>query len=247
MQDILKMGLDYAPTTRLTEYANSNHLWLFGDDEELYQKNLQKPEVVNYVTAFEGKINYKLNSHGFRTKEINRDTTSIVALGCSHTFGLGLPEEDTYIAKLASMLNTSYYNLGVPGGASDTAFRIASYWLPIIKPKVVVMIVPHIARFELLEAKGGTRMFVPNEMPPPGTHRDIHRFFITNDENLVLNRQKNLLGIEAIVNRYNGTFYCYSEEIIGKECENDLARDWQHSGPKQNLKVAKLMYEDITW
>ena len=54
-------------------------------------------------------------------------------------------------------------------------------------------------------------------------------------------------GIENITKRYNGKFYSYPEEIINKQEENDLARDLQHSGPKQNLVVAKLMYEDIKW
>lgn len=244
MQNLMGIGLDYAPTTILDQYANRTHRWFAADNEERYKENLQKSEIARHIETF--NVSYKLNSNGFRTKEIVEDTSSVVALGCSHTFGLGLPEKDTYIAQLAGMLDTSYYNLGVPGGSNDTAFRVASYWLPIIKPKYVVMLTPQMARFEMLEKKGGHQSFIPNENIT-GVHRDIIRFFITNDENLVLNRQKNLLGIENITKRYNGKFYSYPEEIINKQEENDLARDLQHSGPKQNLVVAKLMYEDIKW
>jgi len=244
MQELIEIGLDYAPTTILNQHSNKTHRWLAGDNEQRYKENLQKSEIAGYIETF--NISYKLNSNGFRTSEIVEDTSSVVALGCSHTFGLGLPEQDTYIAQLAGMLDTSYYNLGVPGGSNDTAFRVAGYWLPIIKPRYVVMLTPQMTRFEMLEKKGGHQSFVPNENIT-GVHRDIIRFFITNDENLVLNRQKNLLAIENITKRYNGKFYSYPEEIINKQEENDLARDLQHSGPKQNLVVAKLMYEDIKW
>ena len=244
MQDLMQIGLNYAPTTILNQHSNKTHRWLAGDNEQRYKENLQKSEIAGHIKTF--NVSYKLNSNGFRTKEIVEDTSSVVALGCSHTFGLGLPEQDTYIAQLGKRLGINYYNLGVPGGSNDTAFRVASYWLPIIKPKYVVMLTPHMARFEMLEKKGGHRSFVPNENIT-GVHRDIIRFFITNDENLVLNRHKNLLGIENIVEHYNGKFYSYPEDIMTKQEETDLARDWQHTGPKQNLVVAQLMYEDIKW
>ena len=161
-------GLETVPNTALTNYANTTHAWLFDDTQENYQKNLQNPAIAKHLSK--EMVTYKLNTNGFRTKEIKEDKDSIVALGCSHTFGLGLREEDTYIAK----------------------------------------------------------------------------HYIANDANPIINRQKNLLAIENICKIHNSNFYWYTEDIMIKETENDLARDWKHSGPKQNLKVAQLMCSDIS-
>ena len=238
-------GLDYVPTTELTQYANATHKWLFDDSKERYKSNCTNPEIAKHISTQE--LTYRLNTHGFRSREIVEDKNCIVALGCSHTFGLGLGEQDTYIAKLASMLDISYYNLGVPGGASDTAFRIASYWLPIIKPKYVVMVTPEITRFEIIRTNGDAILFNASTTQHDKLIEDIAKHFLVNDANPIINRQKNLLAIENIVKTYDGKFYWYTEDIMAKTIENDLARDWQHSGPKQNYKVAQQMYSDIKW
>lgn len=238
-------GISTVPRTELTQYANATYKWLFGDSEERYTCNLNNPLISEHLPT--ELVTYSLNTNGFRSREIIEDTGCIVALGCSHTFGLGLRNEDTYIAKLANMLGTDYYNLGVPGGASDTAFRIASHWLPIIKPKYVVMVTPPISRFEIIRTNGDAILFNANTKKLDKIVEDIAKYFLVNNANPIINRQKNLLAIENIVNTYNGKFYWYTEEIMDKTIENDLARDWEHSGPKQNLKVAEQIYSDITW
>ena len=236
-------GLDTVPKTVLTEYANKTHEWLFDDTLENYQKNLQDPLIATHLSK--QMVTYKLNTNGFRTKEIVEDKDSIVALGCSHTFGIGLHEEDTYIAKLAKMLGLAYYNLGVPGGASDTAFRVASYWLPIIQPRYVVMVTPPISRFEIIRTNGDAILFNANAKEHDKLVEDIAKHYIANDANPIINRQKNLLAIENICKIHKSKFFWYTEDIMIKETEYDLARDWKHSGPKQNFKVAQLMYSDI--
>lgn len=238
-------GLNTVPNTALTQYANTTHAWLFEDNEQRYHRNLNNPLISKHLPT--KPVTYSLNTHGFRSREIIEDTGCIVALGCSHTFGLGLRNEDTYIARLASILGINSYNLGVPGAASDTAFRIASYWLPIIKPKYVVMVTPPISRFEIIRTDGDAILFNANTKKLDKLVEDIAKYFLVNDANPIINRQKNLLAIENIVTTYNGKFYWYTEEIMDKTIENDLARDWEHSGPKQNLKVAEQIYSDITW
>lgn len=238
-------SLTCVPRTELTQYANATHKWLFDDSLERYQRNLENPKISKHLPT--EPVTYSLNTNGFRSREIIEDTGCIVALGCSHTFGLGLREEDTFIAKLATMLDSTYYNLGVPGGASDTAFRIASYWLPIIKPKYVVMVTPPISRFEIIRTNGDAVLYNPNSKNLDKLVEDIAKHFVVSDANPIINRKKNLLAIENIVTTYNGKFYWYTEDIMDKTIENDFARDWQHSGPKQNFKVAEQIYSDITW
>ena len=83
-------GLDYVPTTELTKYANATHKWLFNDSKERYKSNCTNPEIAKHIST--NDVTYRLNTYGFRSREIVEDKNCIVALGCSHTFGLGLGE-----------------------------------------------------------------------------------------------------------------------------------------------------------
>ena len=63
---------------------------------------------------------YKTNSHGYRCPEwdpMPDGKKNVVVLGCSHTFGEGLGEEEHWVAHL-SKHNTQrlrYWNLALPG------------------------------------------------------------------------------------------------------------------------------------
>jgi hypothetical protein len=245
IKDINQLNLGYPPVTIQTQYSNQILDWAGTDSKEAYQKNIKNPRLKSYVKQWDGKLTYKCNEYGFRSNELREDQNSIVALGCSHTFGIGLSENETYIAQLAKMLNLNYYNLGVPAGASDTVFRVASYWIPIIKPRFIVMVAPEETRFEMRKNKNDFNVFGPNFEVTKAIHRDILETFIMNDENPRINQQKNLLAIENISNRYGAKFYWYDSSIMYKNGEKDLARDLQHSGPKRNNGVAQFFYRDI--
>ena len=81
-------------------------------------------------------FNYEVNIHGFRCDDFNTfDFTkqSIVYLGCSHTFGIGSPEEDIWCSILHKLLQEHYntefnlINLGVGGGCIDDYLRFMPY------------------------------------------------------------------------------------------------------------------------
>lgn len=59
-------------------------------------------------------LEYRLNSNFFRCNHFE-NKPSVVSLGCSYTYGVGLTSEDTWSFKLANQLNLENYNLGCPG------------------------------------------------------------------------------------------------------------------------------------
>ena len=65
--------------------------------------------------------------------------------------------------------------------------------------------------------------------------------YIANDENPVFNKQKNLLAIENITQRFGGKFYSYSENMKVV----DRARDNLHYGPVSHRNLAENIYNDI--
>lgn len=87
------------------------------DNEEDFLNNLTRlPD--NWI--YKNKpITYKFNSSGLRmNKEVSEVSNEFVAgFGCSHTVGVGVNLEDTWIHLLAHDLNLDYINAGVSGGS----------------------------------------------------------------------------------------------------------------------------------
>lgn len=85
------------------------------DNKESFIENLNKqPEDWKYRTA---TVKYTINSYGYRTKEFDDIDwqDSIVILGCSTVFGLGVSDENTISYHLSKLFNKDVINLGVVG------------------------------------------------------------------------------------------------------------------------------------
>lgn len=65
------------------------------------------------------EVTYKFNSAGLRmNKELDSiNTDYVIGFGCSHTVGVGVNLEDTWIHLLAQELGLDYINAGVSGGS----------------------------------------------------------------------------------------------------------------------------------
>jgi len=117
-------------------------------EEKDFKKNL-KIQSTNWVYRTK-KIFYRNNNFGFRTKSFDRVNwqDSIVVLGCSNVYGIGLAEEDTISHKLEQILKISTINLGVPASAVDL-----SCWNSLIlheknyRPRAIVQIWSDLARY----------------------------------------------------------------------------------------------------
>ena len=104
------------------------HSFLHGDAESEFRKNLKvKPKDWYYRT---NKVEYTLNSNKFRTKEFKDIDwkNSIVLVGCSLTFGLGVTDEDTIAAHLQKNTGKNVVNLGQTG-ISNSVIAYNSYYL----------------------------------------------------------------------------------------------------------------------
>lgn len=105
---------------------------------------------IDHITKFLD-IDYKVNKQGYRTYEFDDINWSecYVILGCSQTFGEGLPNnEDLVSKKLESLLDEKVINLGVPGGGIDIQYyNLLSLLQKGIYPKGVFIIVPDPHRY----------------------------------------------------------------------------------------------------
>jgi hypothetical protein len=87
-------------------------------------------------------VSYVTNSDGYRSKEL-KDVAEFMALGCSHTFGTGLPEDKVWPSLLADKLGMSLVNIGSAGDSAMGQVRKAfSYFRRYGNPKIVVCMFP---------------------------------------------------------------------------------------------------------
>ena len=140
-----------------TKSAGEIAKWLPTDTEESFQRLMQVEEYREYFRS-QGwlepdAITYRINSEGFRSEEFDPQAASVVSLGCSYTIGIGLPEEATWSYLVAQALGLKNYNLAWGGTSADTCFMLANHWLPILRPKLVVMAAPPKHRFDLISEK----------------------------------------------------------------------------------------------
>ena len=81
---------------------------------------------------------YTINSQGFRGAEF--ETNCLAAVGCSHTFGYGQLEQDTWPSLLGTALDLPVSNMGWPGAGADTFSRVAMTWFEQLQPRVVCVL-----------------------------------------------------------------------------------------------------------
>lgn len=226
--------------------------WLPQDTEELYQYNLKHryQDLVDQGWV-NRTIEYKFNSEGFRSDEFNVDSPSVLTLGCSLTTGIGLPIEETWSYQLAKSLGLSMYNLGIGGTSSDVAFRLGLYYIPKLKPQIVVFVPPDPYRFEVLVPSENYTHTICETYGPwtPSSanteHVEFYKKWIANDSNAYLNRTKNILAIKHICKENNIKFVTASRHHLISSDRPDLARDLSHPGFYKNKEFASIVLNKI--
>ena len=94
---------------------------------------------------------YKYNSHGFRSVDFSSEI-DILTVGCSHTFGSGLPFEYTWSQQLQKKIpNKKIATIAVPGMSIQNAISyLFNYFKEIGNPKMIICNFPDFSRFEVL-------------------------------------------------------------------------------------------------
>jgi hypothetical protein len=124
------------------------------DSEERF-KNIQGTKHQGHPCWTADSFTYKYNSYGFRSREFDLYETNplILTLGCSHTVGVGVPQQDNWPEQFGTRYFPKYivWNAGLGGAGADTIARLAVNMIPIIKPSIVAIMWPSLYRFETYE------------------------------------------------------------------------------------------------
>lgn len=110
------------------------------------------------------KYSYKLNKSNFRSIEFH-ENTEILALGCSHTFGVGVPIEfiwPTFVSNLTGIKDV--VNLAITGSSVSLQVRLlANYINKYNAPKIVLCNFPDFNRYEMFDDFGRRKMGSSND------------------------------------------------------------------------------------
>jgi len=217
---------------------------------------------------------YKLNSKGYRCQEFSplpNGGKNVVVLGCSHTFGEGLNENEVWVSQLEKIKNNNIYqsstklrfwNLAHPGASPDLCVRILYGTEKVLFPKIIIVCWPVWSRRERLD-----------KYPQSLTSDDI-LLKNENEQTDCNNFLKCVFQIEKFAEHTHAkVFHCFSQDIYDipnttnvfketsiKSCwpewdrrkhfqnlikittEPNLARDGIHYGTKHHASFAKKFY-----
>lgn len=215
--------------------------WFNTDSEETFFENIKnRPELLKENGWVSKTIEYKFNSHGLRSEEFSSDAC-IVFLGCSITTGVGLPYDDLFATKVAKHLNLKCYNMAIASSGYDTAYRMLLSYAPLVKPKIVVLHMTFPARIETLHENRSVFL-----LPSTGYHPEFYKNWLTTEENIFINEQKNTMAIKHICNSIGAKFVNISEITEWPaRSKPSLARDLIHAGPAYHDRMAKAILNYI--
>jgi hypothetical protein len=217
--------------------ANQEIDWLPMDDEERYEHNLKTNKTLLEKYNWIGKkFTYRFNSDGFRSEEFEGDQDCVVFLGCSHTMGIGVPNDTVWTSLVAASLGLKCYNLGIGGASNDTAFRLGYHYIPKLKPKLVVLLVPDQDRFELFDRHRNFFQY------GPWCADHFYKQWSLMEANSYLNKLKNTLALTAVCNSINAKFINFDSNAIKVV---DLARDLGHFGIESHRMFSQQVLNSL--
>jgi hypothetical protein len=236
-----------------TKHAGKILQWMPTDTEENFQRLVQDKECQEYFRSkgwFEpNAITYRINREGFRSEEFDPQQASVVSLGCSYTIGIGLPESATWSYLVSQILGLKNYNLAWHGTSADTCFMLANHWLPILRPKLVVMSAPPKHRFDLITEKDNHNhdTYMPCSKIGGADSDNFIKTWILNDRNADLNNARNRLAVEGLCARLGIRCLTYNAHdwFARSREEVEYARDWMHAGPLGHKKFAERIINDF--
>jgi len=157
---------------------------------------------------------YKINTYGYRCPEFRPlpdGGKNVVVLGCSHTFGEGLEENETWVSQVAKESNKilRWWNLGQPGASADLMIRILYGTEKVLFPKIIIACWPAQSRRERLELHPQNLTSNDSLLKTENNNTDKNNFL------------KNVFLLEKFAEKNQAkTFHCFAEDVY--KLDNNL-------------------------
>ena len=215
--------------------------WLPGDTLEHFE---EQPKEHQEIWNAKSPLYYDINQYGFRCGIFPEEECreSITFLGCSLTHGIGIHKENTWPVLLSNMLELREINLGIPGGSTDSAFRVYNEWQPIHKSKLTCLLLPPCHRMEMIS---------DNKWANIG--KWSAKVYNITDEMLVklldptlteVRVDRNTAAIKWVAQETDSTLIIIDYTSV-KIKEDQLGRDNKHPGEQWHKAIAEAFYDRI--
>jgi hypothetical protein len=255
---------DLLPTSGLPlaeNHRSDDGKWSFGDSEQVYRSKGGHPLYNEF------SIDYTLNSMGYRCPEFDvRADIRMVSIGCSHTFGVGLPQSALYhelfAERLKSELNVSVvnWNLGCGAVSNNYISRMLHLAVPILQPDLTLIFFTHLSRREYIAANNRALKFLPrnlDHMSSPvlkvaagyllalsSKYDDKLQFF--RDYKSIESLLRNRLWLYSIIrpSEIEDIASHLSSHNRAKDFDRvDVARDHMHLGPDTHRNIYRNLWD----
>lgn len=229
---------------------NKTLKWYGQDTEESFDSIDQTPK---HWYFRKDNVNYTFNELGYRTHPFDAEADcKIVVAGCSHTFGTGLDDTQTWPSRLEDMMpNAKVFNLACPGGSNDWIARVIACSYDTIKPDIVIACWTYPQRREQIWDNG--KLWQLTTQVPEKWMDELYKSWITcnNDYTDHYNWMKNYWLVKqtcrdsVLINTHWVIMNAIQNENKEQHNSLDLARDLKHFGPNVHKKFAEQIYEKI--
>lgn len=234
------------------------------DTREDYHKHLR--EFGNRWRYSNKEIIYSYNELGYRTEELDyyRDKEFILVMGCSHTEGIALAEDEVWHYPLRKQFGVEILNAGVAGSGTDIQLMNSMLFLKNynVRPKAVVIQWPNLSRFEYKgEHLAMNLMPVLVDNPFNDTTYEFDRMMkfykVWISDNNDLTHSQIFIETTRLMWKFaNIPYYDFSIDSVSEkanelvlDCYNDQlcdrARDLLHYGYESHFKVSQKVCDKL--
>lgn len=223
--------------------------WDTSDCEKIFLQHIQNDHTRQRLESLgflSTPVEYKYNSHGFRTTEFDQDF-DVVCFGCSFTMGTGVHGKDTWPSQLESLKGLKVANLGHAGSSNDTAFRYAQHYLPLLHPRYAVWLQTDMHRLELIDdARAVNLNIIAGDTNNPCADDYFIKIWFSSATNQLLNLQKNTLAFRSLCDSLDIKPVVLPRDTLPTNPPFSHARDLMHPGAEAYKIIADQVANLIT-
>ena len=185
-----------------------------------------------------GGQEYQINHLGYRNSfefdDIKFDKVNLF-FGCSHTFGVGLEQDDIYFNHIPKEEGITNVNMGIPGaGMQEVSYCIAGSLNKFYNINKIYLFVPHIGTRPF--SYESNRSFNLGYLMEQYSNNDIVEMISPKFQ-----REYDMFLVEEWKNHLPNLIY--SVEHFRSEEISDYAKDGQHFGPITHQNLSRRFYD----
>jgi len=191
-----------------------------------------------------GRIEYDLNSQGFRAPEFDQIdwANSLVILGCSHVFGVGVDQSQTLSDQFSRIINRPVVNMGVSSASNWISYMNLLQLLEHKKPWGVVFCWTDHHRIAQFTDDSVRHLGPFNDQDGLYTNWNQHEQQ-SQIHTLMIKKSLDLITAEMNIPLFHCSRFGKTADLVG--CFRirmiDQANDDLHPGEKSNLAAARCL------